>query len=166
MKAQSIALNQAKVIAFPLLLGCAMAAPLLGNQFATGTVVNAALFTAVAMFGISYGLMVAIIPSTFALAIGLLPPVLAPMIPFIILGNAALVVIFGGLMRERRYWQSMALASAFKFALIYASSLLVIKLIINETVAANAAAMMSWPQLITAVSGGILGFGILKIRKK
>jgi len=163
MRAQSISLNPVKVIAFPLLLGCAIAAPLFGNQFVTGTVVNAALFIATAMFGVSYGLMIAIIPSTFALAVGLLPPVLAPMIPFIILGNALLVVVFGAWMKEGRYWPRMALASVLKFALVYATSALVIKLIVSETVAASVAAMMSWPQLVTAVCGGVLAFGIFKL---
>ena len=92
-------------------------------------------------------------------------PVLAPMLPFIILGNAVLVVVFGGWLKESSYWVRLAAASVLKFALIYASSLLVIKLIVNETVAASAATMMSWPQLVTAVGGGLLAFGILKFRK-
>lgn len=165
MRAHSLALNPAKVITFVLLLGCATVAPYFGNQFVTGTVVNATLFIATAMLGCSCGLMIAIIPSAVALAVGLLPPVLAPMLPFIILGNALLVIVFGGLMKKGNYWLRMTAAGVLKFALIYASGLLVIRLIVDGTVAAGAASMMSWPQLVTAVGGGILAFGILKIGK-
>mgnify|MGYP007088117779 CR=1 FL=1 len=162
----ALALNPVKAIAFPLLLGCAIAAPLLGNQFVTGTIVNATLFIATAMFGVSYGMMIAIIPSAFALAVGLLPSVLAPMIPFIIFGNAVLIVIFGGWKKEGWYWPRMIAAGVVKFALIYSASLLVTKWIVNEAMAANVAVMMSWPQLVTAICGGILAFGILKLRKR
>ena len=78
------------ITVFLILLVVATLAPYTRNQYISGTIVNCTLLIATATLGIRAGLLICIIPSTIALATGLLPPVLAPMIPFIILGNAAL----------------------------------------------------------------------------
>ena len=40
--------------------------------------------------------------------------------------------------------------SVLKFAFLFGTSLIVVNLLINQKVAANVAAMMSWPQLVNA----------------
>lgn len=153
------------LIVFALLLGIAIVAPLSGNQFITGTIVNASLFIAVALLGIKSGLLVGMIPSTVALATGLLPPVLAPMIPFIITGNAVLVMTFGYL-KNRNLWAAVIAGSVLKFILLWGTSSTVINLLMNQQVSDKVAWMMSWPQLVTALLGGIVACGLLFILRK
>jgi len=43
---------------------------------------------------------------------------------------------------------------------------IVIKLLINSAIAPKIAAMMSWPQFATAMIGGVIAFGFLKILAK
>jgi uncharacterized membrane protein len=164
-RAESLTINRTAVITFVVLLGIATAAPLIRNQFITGPIVNATLLIAVALLGMRDGLLIGLIPSSIALATGLLPPVLAPMIPFIIVGNAILVVTFGYL-RNKNYWLGLVSGSILKFAFLSGTSSVVINLLSNKAVAANVAVMMSWPQLVTALAGGLLAYGFIQGIKK
>ena len=164
-RVESLAITRARVIEFVLLLTVATAAPLFHNQFITGPIVNATLLVAVALLGMRDGILIGLIPSSIALATGLLPPVLAPMIPFIIVGNAILVVTFGYL-RNKNYWLGLVSASILKFAFLFGTSSIVINLLANQKVAANVAVMMSWPQLVTALAGGLIAYGFLRSIKK
>ncbi|HCP60545.1 MAG TPA: iron hydrogenase, partial [Dehalococcoidia bacterium] len=86
-RVETLTITREAVITFVVLLGIATVAPLSGSQFITGPIVNATLLIAVALLGMRDGILIGLIPSTIALATGLLPAVLAPMIPFIIVGN-------------------------------------------------------------------------------
>jgi hypothetical protein len=144
------------------LIGVAIAAPILiKQQLITGTIVNAALIIGAAWLGARDGLLIGLVPSTVALATGLLSPALAPMVPFIIVGNAILVITFSFL-KGVNYWVALGAGSLFKFAFLYGTSHIVIGLLVNKQVAPAVANMLSWPQLFTAAAGGILAFGILK----
>lgn len=147
------------------MIGISSAAPLLKEQFFTGIVVNAALILTVALLGVKEGLLVGILPSSIALATGLLPPVLAPMVPFVILGNTILVISFGYL-KNINFWAGTVVGSILKFAFLYGMSFVVIGLLVNKSIAGNISAMMSWPQLITAIGGSIVAYGTLRLIKK
>ncbi len=164
-RVESLTINRTAVITFVVLLGIASAAPLIHNQFITGPIVNATLLIAVAVLGIRDGLLIGLIPSSIALGIGLLPPVLAPMIPFIIVGNAILVVTFGYL-RHKNYWLGVVSGAVLKFAFLFGTSSIVTNLLLNQQVAAKVAIMMSWPQLVTALAGGLLAYGFLQSTKR
>jgi hypothetical protein len=82
------------------------------------------------------------------------------MIPFVIVGNAILVMAFGHL-RSKNYWLGALTGALLKFAFLFATSSIVANLILNEQIANKAAVMMSWPQLVTAVAGSIIAFGFL-----
>lgn len=164
-KVETLTITKESVITFVVLLGIATAAPLCHNQFITGPIVNATLLVAVALLGIRDGILIGLIPSSIALAVGLLPPVLAPMIPFIIVGNAILVLTFGYL-RNKNYWLGLVSGSVLKFAFLFGTSSVVTSLLVNQKVAANVAVMMSWPQLVTALAGGLLAYGFLQGTKK
>ena len=164
-RVESLTINRTAVITFVVLLGIASAAPLIRNQFITGPIVNATLLIAVALLGMRDGLLIGLIPSSIALAVGLLPPVLAPMIPFIIVGNAILVVTFGYL-RSKNYWLGLVSGSVLKLAFLFGTSSIVINLLLNQKVATSVAVMMSWPQLVTALAGGLLAYGFLRGTKR
>ncbi len=162
---ENLTITRTRVIEFVLLLGIATAAPLLHNQFVTGPIVNATLLVAVALLGMRDAILIGLIPCSIALAIGLLPPMLAPMIPFIIVGNAILVVTFGYL-RQRNYWLGLVSGSILKFAFLFGTSSIVISLLFNQNLASSVAVMMSWPQLVTALAGGMIAYGVLRGLRK
>jgi len=162
---ENLTITRTRVIEFVLLLGIATAAPLFHNQFITGPIVNATLLIAVALLGMRDAILIGLIPSSIALAVGLLSPVLAPMIPFIIVGNAILVITFGYL-RQRNYWLGLVSGSILKFAFLFGTSSIVISLLLNQNLASSVAVMMSWPQLVTALAGGVIAYGVLRGLKR
>jgi hypothetical protein len=148
------------------LIAIAVAAPIfIKQQLITGTIVNAALIIATVTLSTRDGLLVGLLPSSIALATGLLSPVLAPMVPFIIVGNAVLILTFAYL-RKLNFWAGITVAALLKFAFLYGTSTVVIGLLINKQVAPAVAQMMSWPQLFTALAGGLVAFGYLKFTGK
>lgn len=64
-----------------------------------------------------------------------------------------------------KYWFGLILAAGLKFLFLFVTSGLVIKLLLNQKLTATVLQMMSWPQLFTAIIGGMLAFGILKMLK-
>jgi hypothetical protein len=150
---------------FVALLSVAVCAPALNMQAATGTLVNASLFIATVLLGVPAALLIGVIPSLISAVTGLLPAALLPMVPFIILGNSLLVILFSGL-RRKSYFGAVALASLGKIALLSAASTFVIASFVSEKVAGNIALMMSYPQLLTALSGGALAYGVLGVLRK
>ncbi|MCX6799648.1 MAG: iron hydrogenase, partial [Candidatus Falkowbacteria bacterium] len=145
-----------------LLLSIASIVPFFHLQPAVGPIVNTALFLATALLGVKEGILVSIIPSPIAFAAGLLPIILLPMIPFIILSNIILVYVFHKLWRKN-YWLGMFSASTLKFIFLLSTSSYILPFLTKQAIAQKISAMMSWPQLFTAIAGGILAYGILKI---
>lgn len=144
-----------------VLLSVATIIPLFHQQMLTGPIVNATLFIATAVLGVSGGILVGLIPSVVALSAGLLPPVLAPMIPFIMISNTILVLTFHFL-KERNYWTGMIMGSLLKFVFLYSTSAVVINLLLKKEVATQVSLMMSWPQLLTALVGGCIAYVFIK----
>jgi len=163
-----LAIKREKVFAltqFAALAGVATIAPLFHQQAITGPVVNATLFISVALLDIQSAILVGLVPSLIALSVGLLPPVLAPMIPFIMVGNTILIITFNYL-KEKNYWLGVVAASALKFVFLFSASSVVIDLLLKKGIASKVAIMMSWPQLFTALAGGLIAYMLLKGVKK
>ena len=150
---------------FIALVGIATAAPLLHQQAITGPIVNAVLFISVVLLGIRGAVLIALVPSLIALSVGLLSPVLAPMVPFIMTGNIILILVFSYL-RKKNYWLAIVSASLLKFLFLWGTSSIVINLLFKKEIAAKIAMMMSWPQLLTALTGGLIAYLFLKSLKK
>lgn len=152
-----IALNLLK---FSALVSVAIVVPLLSrSQFITGPIVNAVLFISVIILGWRNAILVGLIPSLVALLSGTLPMVLAPMVPFIATSNAVLVIIFG-LLKNKNYWLAVVSASALKFLLLFGVSSIMISAF--HILPQNLGLMMSYPQLLTALAGGIIAYIIVK----
>lgn len=139
-------------VIFPALLAHTPA-----NQWITGTIVNALLFLAVWRVGIANAFLVAVLPSSIALLRGLLPAPLAALIPFIILSNVILICAFFAL--KKRPLAGVVFGSALKFLFLFAVASQVVK------VAGPLLFMMSWPQLFTALAGGLIALGVKKSTK-
>jgi len=136
-------------VLFPALLAHTPA-----NQWITGTIVNAILFLAVWRTGAVNAIFVAFLPSSIALLRGLLPAPMAALIPYIILSNIILVAVFYAL--KKHPLTGVAAASAAKFLFLFAISSFLIK------TAGPLLFMMQWPQLFTALAGGLVAVGVIK----
>lgn len=135
------------------------------NQFITGPIVNATLFIAAVILGAGNAILIGLVPSVVALVSGLLPAPLAPMVPFIMISNAVMILTFS-YFRKVNYWGGVMGATLFKYAFLYLTSTIVVGLISNHNIALKAAAtMMAWPQIVTALIGGVIAFGVLKLIK-
>jgi hypothetical protein len=168
MQTKIIALNKYQILSlakFGTLLGVAIIAPLLHQQLITGTIVNAVLFTSTILLGWPAAITIGILPSLFALTFGTLPQPLALMIPFIITSNAILVISFYFL-KSKSFWLAVLSASLLKFVFLLATSQIMINIALSGKVAKSIAQMMSWPQLITALLGGILVYSALRLSKR
>ena len=162
---KALSLNKTKpLIWFVGLTTIASVLPLFHNQALTGPLVNATLFLGVCMARTQTALFIGLIPSIIALSVGLLPPALAPMIPFIMFSNAILIVSFSFL-KEKSFLLAVIASSFLKFLFLFSSSFLVINLLLKKELAQKVSQMLSWPQLITALIGGLICFLILRILK-
>jgi len=168
MQTKTLALNKGLAITIAqfagLLLVATITPAIIHYQPITGPIVNATLFLAAIWLGSQNAILIGLIPSTIALSAGLLPTPLAPMIPFIMLSNALLAIVFG-LLYRKNFWLAAISASILKFLFLFSTSFLVSRLIVQEPIAQKAAAMMSWPQLATALLGALVAFSILKLKK-
>ena len=165
---KTLAFNKEKILTlvqFSSLLAVATIAPFFLQQAIVGPAVNATLFISVVLLGSRNAMLIGILPSLVALSTGLLPPVLAPMIPFIMTGNVLLILVFSSLIKKN-YWLGMVTASILKFVFLFGASSIVIDLLLNKDVAPKVAMIMSYPQLFTALSGGLIAFLFLRAIKK
>lgn len=125
------------------------------NQWITGTIVNAILYLAVWRVGILNAILVAALPSSIALMRGLLPAPMAILIPYIILSNVILMAVF--YLLKKYPLAGVVVASAVKFLFLLAITSFFIK--INSPLLY----MMQWPQLVTALAGGLAALGIIQL---
>lgn len=163
---RATALSLTRTTTFAVLLAISILAPLAGaGQLVTGTIVNASLIVATVLLGPRLAITIGLLPSLFALMSGQLPWPLAPMVPFIIIGNAILVLTIH-LLRKRSYPGGVALAAGFKFLWLYGfATMLVNAAVFPPKVGALVMLMMGWPQLTTALLGGAAAYAILKPAK-
>ena len=149
---------------FVVLLSLSIVAPLLHNQIITGSLVNAALFIGVATLGTFGAGLICLLPSIFALASGTLPTALALLIPFIMVSNIILVLLFN-YFRKYNYWLGVFSASVVKFLFLYTISFFIANFFLTGFSSKLAITMFSWPQLLTALIGGAMAYFILKFSK-
>lgn len=156
----------------------------MAKQLITGTMVNCVLAVTVLIAGLSSGITVALISPVCAYLFGIAPNFIT-VLP-IMLGNSCYVTLLHFIIgNDRRFgWrQPVALAGAAlaKFAVLY---LLVVKVIcgvasgsllgkkIGETVLLAPPmlkmlpTMFAWPQLITALTGGIIALTVVPVLRK
>jgi hypothetical protein len=135
------------------------------NQFITGPIVNATLFLGAYYLGNGNAILIGLVPSVAALSAGLLPLSLAPMVPFIMISNAILIVVFNWL-RKVNFGSAAIVSSLAKYLFLYITATFMISKLMPATLASKVSLiMMAWPQLVTALTGGLIAFGVIKIVK-
>ena len=163
---KALELKKAKLVLFAILLTISIALPAFMHiQWITGPIINASLLLATVLIGPMEAVVLGLMPSAVALSTGLLPLPLAPMVPFIMIGNAILIVFFH-YMKGQNYALRLGIAALFKFAFLHYAVVLIMSGFLQEPLVAKLMIMMSWPQFITAVIGGIVIYPIVKSFKK
>ena len=155
-----------KILLFAAFLAILIIVPAFVHvQWVTGPMVNAVLLLALVLIGPMEAVLLGLMPSTVALSAGLLPLPLAPMVPFIMLGNAIFIAVFYYLY-QKNFFLGLGVAAFLKFAFLHQTVVWLMSRFLEENFVAKLAVMMSWPQLFTAVIGGMIAYGILRgIRK-
>lgn len=154
------------------LSGTAMTVPLIVHlQPFSGPIINAILILILFIVGIRSALVVALVPSLMALAGGLLPPILAPAVPFIMVSNVIFIITIDWFYNtatepQKGYWSGVLAGAALKFVFLLMSVQFVTKLLLKQEVAPKVSQIMSWPQFATAVAGGAIAWVVLKWLKK
>lgn len=143
------------------------------GQYITGTLVNCVLAVSVLLCGIFGGMVVAAVSPFFAFFLGI-GPKLIQIIPCIALGNLIYVIVLHLLLQQdSKLWTNVLgvlLAAVAKFITLY---LAVVKVFIpvmgtglKPPQVQAFTAMFSWPQLVTALLGGMLALLILPVLRK
>jgi len=165
-----------KAFQLSIFVALVVVAPYFGNQLITGSIVNALLFISVAIMGVELAFLLCLMPSLVSIYTGLLPLALAPMIPFIMTGNALLVLVFYRVTRfrtrgvprygeARNFWAGAIPAVLIKFIFIWAVGSLLVKSVLIG-IAPKITLMVSWTQLATAFTGACIAYLFLKTIKK
>lgn len=158
---KSVATKTLQLAVFVML---AVVAPYFSNQLITGSIVNALLFISVAVLGTESAFLLCLIPSLISIYTGLLPLALAPMIPFIMTGNALLVLIFYTF-GKKKFWAGAVPAVIIKFVFIWSVGMILANSVLSG-ISKNVLLIISWPQLATAIAGAVIAFIFLKTIKK
>jgi len=157
-------LDWVKIGQFGVFLAILIALPFLKNQLITGSLVNALFFISASMLGFQSAFLLCFVPSLVSVYAGLLPILLAPVIPFIIAGNALLMFVFIKL-KHRGFWQGAVFASLAKFAFIWLVGMILANSVLHG-ISKVVMQIISWPQLATAIAGSAIAFLFFKIIKK
>jgi hypothetical protein len=134
-------------------------------QILVGTVVNATLVLAAIQFGFKQNLPLLFAPSLGVLARGLIfgpfTPFLVIMLPFIWAGNAILVWIVAELYKNKKanYGITLGSAAVAKSGFLFSTAFVLVSLSILPPLFL---ATMGLDQLLTALAGGAVAFGIHK----
>jgi hypothetical protein len=140
------------------------------SQLLAGPIINATLIISLFLFGLRPTLILCFVPSTIALLSGILPVIIAPIVPFIMASNVIYVVIINLSKKisensSLSYWSGIIFASFAKFLFLFLSVYLVTNLFIEGSVSQKIISMFSWTQLFTAVTGGVIAYFFLKLFK-
>jgi len=142
-----------------------------GNQFVTGSIVNLMLIISVMTCGLPTGLTVSLFTPILPTLLGFGP--VWPVIPFIILGNAALVSVwhFTGnkkiINKYVTYAVTVIAGAAAKFLILFFGIVqIAVPYILGLPEGNVMSILFSYPQLITASIGGVCAIIILPALQK
>lgn len=144
----------------------------LGNNIITGSIVNLMLIISVMTGGLASGITIAVISPVLPTLLGFGP--IWPLVPFIAAGNVVLVLLWHVLGNRNisgkyvSYIIAAVAAAIMKFAVLYFCVVrLAVPVILNLPAqqAKMISYLFSYPQLITATTGGICAIILLPILK-
>lgn len=129
----------------------------------TGPLVNAMLLLATVFVGVGGSVLIGLLTPWVALLRGILPAPLGPIVPFIMLGNAVFVTVFGLFRRKGEFSFAIGgvVLGAFAKYLVLSQ---VVRLLID--LPPSVARMMQVPQLITALLGGTIALFLSQVLQR
>jgi hypothetical protein len=172
-KARTISVNVewTRVMLTVGLIVLGVAIPQMGlPQAITGPLVNALLLLAVETVGVGAAVLVGLSTPLSALANGVLPLPLMVMIPFIGIANAILSTVYGAL-KGRNRGLALVAGAALKFVWLFGVTAWLtaapLQVAFGGTTSAvklppTLVTMMQWPQLATALAGGLIALGAME----
>lgn len=140
-------------------------------QLITGPLINMMLLISALILDPVGGIILGVITPLVALFRGQLPPLLAPMVPFIMIGNAIWVGIFSTIhsvygqkiLSSVRTWVGLIVAALLKSFWLFLSARFALPVLLGKRLPDSVIATMSIPQFITAITGGILALFIYRL---
>lgn len=124
-----------------------------------GSLVNACFLLAVLLIGLKPAVLLALVTPVAAYFQGMLP--FLPFVGPVALGNSLFVIVF--YMQRRHAVRALVAAALAKTAALYGGFCFLFSLVaFPEKITHMILFIMSWPQIVTAVLGGILAFVIAK----
>jgi hypothetical protein len=135
------------------------------NNFIVGPIVNAVLMIATAIAGLWSGVAISVIaPIVSAITNkAAIAPLIIAFSPFIIIGNAIIVVCFYFIGKKSRV-AGIAAGALLKFGFLYAAISVFTSVVeMKPQVAITLKSLFSWPQLLTAAIGGVIALAVLKL---
>lgn len=144
------------------------------GQFLTGSLVNLILITAGLTGGLACGLTVAALSPILAFFLGI-GPAIPHLIPFVILGNLVIVLVYWLVMEKTPLgtipaWSVGILAGAVAKTLVLWLGIVKLALPLIPGLKPQQiqmmSAMFSWPQLVTALIGGIVAALLVPVLKR
>lgn len=140
------------------------------SQLITGSLVNFILITMTMLVDAKSGVTIGILSSVFATIIGI-GPIFPIIMPAIALANAVLVIVYILFYRKDKKimaYIALAIASIAKFLFLSTTVPFILQYIpdIKEPQVKMLSIMFSWPQLITALCGGLLAIICFPFIKK
>ncbi|WP_291571107.1 ECF transporter S component [Clostridium sp. UBA4548] len=140
------------------------------NQFLVGPIINSILILTTILCGIKWGALTGVLTPILAWTVGQLLPPMAPFIPFIILGNIIYVILFNSVSKFKfGNYIGILLGSFGKYLFLSISASKLVTLFgvnIPGKVLAKLAIMMSTPQLITGITGGVFALILFALLSK
>lgn len=167
MNYKTLLLDKEKIkflVFFGALSSVIIIAPFFKNQIITGSIVNAVFFIGTIFLGAKITILIAFIPSLIALGMGTLPLVFIPVVPYIIISNIILILVFS-LFKNKNYFLAVLLSSFSKFIFLFVSSAVIAKFVFEISILENLGLIMGYYQLITAILGGFITYLFLNIYK-
>ncbi|MDF2988163.1 MAG: hypothetical protein K0R50_3673 [Eubacterium sp.] len=137
------------------------------SNFIVGPLVNMCLLVAAMTAGVAGGITIAIL-SPFTSLINNNAPVAAALLPFapvIAVANIIFVLAFYLLYNKNKY-VGLAVAALLKFGVLFLAIRLFLNIFSFPKFTARLLEMFSWPQLITALVGGIVAIPVIYSLRK
>lgn len=164
--------NVKKLVRASLLLAVAIVFQMIGkanpaiSQLLVGSIVNAVLLIAVFMCDTWWATAVGVLTPILAFLTGQLPTPMGPFVPFIAVGNAIYIIIFGLLIHRGKWgkYTGYVIGAILKFLFLSLSVQNLVQLF-GIKLPQAASKMMTTPQLITALIGGAAALIIIEIMK-
>ena len=142
------------------------------NSFVVGPLVNAVILITVMITDIKFGALVGFSTPILAALTGQLAAPMVPFVPFVMAGNITLAVVFGILNKYVKTYGSyfgIAAGAILKtLVLVFSAKYLIsiFNLNIPKPIVSKLVILMSYPQLYSAIAGGILALIVYSIFKR